>query len=180
MAANLLDEAGHPIKDGQRFEMEILLNDRSQEKIALGYARDLKRLGIELKVRTLDTAQFYGALSAYDYDLVSWRWINSLSPGTEQAIYWGCDAAKIEGSRNYSGICKQEIDTIIADIANAKTYDILTNKAQTLDRMIMDEYLFIPLYYTGVDYVARWPYISHPDNHSLYGMVIETWWRDNK
>lgn len=177
-AADLMSKAGWPLKDGTRFEISLILNNPSEEKIALGYARDLKRLGVILNVRTLDTAQFFGALNDYDYDLVSWRWVNSLSPGTEQSIYWGCNAVNIKGSRNYAGICNPIIDAEIEKLANAIDYDTLTIHAKNLDSMVMDEYLFIPLYYTGVDYIARWPAIKHPDTQSLYGPVIETWWRD--
>jgi|GEM_PF-3320746 len=42
----------------------------------------------------------------------------------------------------------------------------------------MDAHLFVPLYYTGVDYVARWSHINRPATQSLYGPVMETWWRD--
>lgn len=178
-ASDLLDKSGWPLKDGQRFEVTILLNNPAEEKIALGYARDLKRLGITLKIRTLDTAQFFGALNDYDYDLVSWRWINSLSPGTEQSIYWGCTAAETAGSRNYSGICDPSIEADITALSNAKNYDDLTAMAKSIDRKIMDKALFVPLYFTGVDYVARWPYIQRPETQSLYGMVMETWWREN-
>ena len=155
-----------------------MLNNPQEEKIALGNKRDLKRLGITLNIRTLDTAQFFGALNDYDYDMISWRWINSLSPGTEQRIYWGCEAAETKGSRNYTGLCDENIDDIIGNLANAKTYDVLTEKAKRLDNAIMDSYAFIPLYYTGVDYVARWPYIERSDTQSLYAMVLETWWRE--
>lgn len=179
-AAELLTQAGWPIKDNQRFELSLILNNPAEEKIALGYARDLKRLGITLKIRTLDTAQFFGALNDYDYDLVSWRWINSLSPGTEQAIYWGCSAAKTKGSRNYSGVCNADIDQQITTLSNSKKYDDLIISAKQLDATIINQHLFVPLYYTGVDYVARWPYIKHPKNQSLYGMVLETWWREQE
>jgi microcin C transport system substrate-binding protein len=177
-ASDLLDQAGWALKDGERFALTLILNNPQQEKIALGYKRDLKRLGVTLNIRTLDTAQFFGALNDYDYDMVSWRWINSLSPGTEQRIYWGCDAANTPGSRNYSGLCDPKIDAIIDDLANAKTYDDLTQHAKTLDNAIMDAHIFIPLYYTGKDYVARWSSINRPENQSLYGMVLETWWRE--
>lgn len=177
-AAQLLNDAGWALKNGQRFELTLLLNNAAEEKVALAYANDLKRLGVVLNIRTLDTAQFFGALNEYDYDMVSWRWVNSLSPGTEQAIYWGCAASKTPGSRNYAGLCDDDIDTVIGQLAQAKTYDDLTSSAQTLDAMIMAQYPFIPLYYTGVDYVARWPYIQHPATQSLYGVVMETWWRD--
>jgi peptide/nickel transport system substrate-binding protein len=54
----------------------------------------------------------------------------------------------------------------------------LVAQAKILDSALMNEYLFVPLYYTGVDYVARWPYIQRPEEQSLYGMVLETWWRE--
>jgi len=177
-AADLMTQAGWPLKDGQRFELSLMLNNPAEEKIALGYARDLKRLGVTLNIRTLDTSQFFGALNDYDYDLVSWRWVNSLSPGTEQSIYWGCDAANTQGSRNYAGICDTQIDAEIEKLSNAVDYDALATHAKNLDEMIMEQIPFIPLYYTGVDYVARWPYINRPDTQSLYGPVMETWWRD--
>lgn len=177
-ANTLLENAGYPIAtNGTRFSITLLLNNPLEEKIALGYKRDLKRIGVHLDIRTLDTAQFYGALSTYDYDMVSWRWMNSLSPGTEQSIYWGCAAAKTEGSRNYSGICDPQIDELVQTLPQAETYKQLTAQAQKLDVALMNQYLFIPLYYMGVDFVARWPEIQHPEKQSLYGMVLETWWQ---
>ena len=179
IANELLNQAGWPIKNGKRFELSLILNNPAEEKIALAYARDLKRLGIILNIRTLDTAQFFGALNDYDYDVVSWRWVNSLSPGTEQAVYWGCAAADINGSRNYARICDEKIDAEIAQLADAKTYNDLTIHAKQLDYMIMEHYLFVPHYYTGVDYIARWPSIKHPKTQSIYGPVLETWWRED-
>ena len=175
---SVLTQAGWPLKDGVRFKLSLILNNPAEEKIALGYARDLKRLGIALDIRTLDTAQFFGALNDYNYDMVSWRWVNSLSPGTEQSIYWGCNAVTVQGSRNYAGICDPQIDTEIERLSNAADYGALTTHAKNLDKMIMDQVPFIPLYYTGVDYVARWPHIHRPETQSLYGPVVETWWRE--
>ena len=38
------------------------------EKIGLAYARNLKRLGVEAKVRTVDTAQYQYRRNVYDFD----------------------------------------------------------------------------------------------------------------
>jgi ABC-type oligopeptide transport system substrate-binding subunit len=177
-ADDLLTQAGYPLENGQRFTLSLLLNRAEEEKIALAYARDLKRLGIILDIKTLDTVQFTGALNDYDYDLISWRWVNTLSPGTEQAIYWGCAAAEVKGSRNYAGICNPHIDKVIAQLADTRDYETLNQLAKRLDRMIMERALFVPLYYTGVNYVAYWPPLNRPENQSLYGNVIETWWME--
>lgn len=163
-------------KTGQKLEFTLTINAAEHEKIALNYAQHLKRLGIIMHIRTVDSAQFVGVLNAYDYDMVLYRWINSLSPGTEQQIYWGCDAAQTNGSRNYARICTPAIDALAASIATARTRQELTTRINALDRALMHEYVMIPLYYLGKDYVAHWN-LKHPEKTPLYGMVLETWWK---
>lgn len=181
----LLKLAGWIVKDGARVSLAdgtpltftILLSSPQDEKIALGYARALARLGITAKVRTVDAAQFTGNLAAYDYDMVMHYWINSLSPGTEQLIYWGCEAARTQGSKNYAGLCDAGVDDAAAAIAHAKTREELVAGARVLDKQVMNLHPFIPLYYLGQDYFARWKGIGRPLTTPLYGAVIETWWR---
>ena len=176
MARDLLDQAGYTLKNGKRFGLTLILNSPEEEKIALYWAQTLKRLGIELDIRTLDTAQFVGALNDYDYDLVSHRWINSLSPGTEQMLYWSCDAAQTQGSRNYSGLCSEEIDKLAEAVAQAKTADDLTRNAQALDRAVMRSHILVPLGGMVADTYALSERVGTPDITPLYGPVTETWW----
>lgn len=183
---SLLREAGWIVKEnkrvreatGEALRFTVTLNDAEYEKIVLNYAEILKKLGIDITIRTVDSAQFVGLLGMYDYDMIMYRWVNSLSPGTEQQIYWGCDAAKTEGSRNYARICTPAIDALSTAIATAKTREELVEHVHALDRAIMAEHVMIPLYYIGMDYVAYWPKLARPSNVPLYGMVVETWWQD--
>ena len=39
------------------------------------------------------------------------RWDESLSPGNEQAFYWGAAAADQNGSRNYMGVQERRPST---------------------------------------------------------------------
>lgn len=184
-ADSLLTDAGYIVKDGirttpdgQPFELTVILAGADEEKIALDFARNLERLGIKLTARTLDTAQFMGALNDYDYDLISWRWINSLSPGSEQLIYWGCDAAETKGSRNYAGLCDQDIDDLAKQIALSTNYQELTDLAKQLDRTVMGQYPIIPLQSLGKDFLAHHPSLKRPTTTPLYGMVVETFWKE--
>lgn len=184
-ADKLLTQAGWTVKNGKRVNAQnqplsftILLASAQDEKIALAYTAALKRLGIAPNIRTVDAAQFAGALAAYDYDMVLHYWINSLSPGTEQMIYWGCDAAKTAGSKNFSGVCTKEIDAAAANVAKATTKDELVSAAQALDKLVMGENLFVPLFTIGKDYWASWNTVAHPQESPLYGQVLETWWHD--
>lgn len=184
-AMELLEKAGWIYKDqrlmdaktGAPFTFEILLSDPADEKIALAFARSLKKIGIDARVRTVDSAQFTGRLEAFDYDMVSFRWINSLSPGNEQVNYWGSAAAAARGSRNYAGVASPAIDALAAGIAQAEKREYLVARAHALDRALMWGHYMIPLQYLGRDLVAHTADIRRPKIVPIYGIVTETWWQ---
>ncbi|MBU6475685.1 MAG: extracellular solute-binding protein, partial [Alphaproteobacteria bacterium] len=183
-AMALLQQAGWVYRDerlvnaktGAPFSFQIMLNDPSDEKIALAYARDLARIGIAAHVRKVDAVQFTGRLNDYDYDMVIWRWINSLSPGNEQVAYWSSGAAKMRGGRNYAGIENPAIDALAESIGSSKTYTGLLARAHALDRAIMWGDYMIPLYFMGDDMVAHDADLRRPEKTPIYGIVLESWW----
>ncbi len=182
-AAKLLEDAGYHVdkemlkdKKGHNFSFTILLSDPQDEKIALEYARGLARLGITAAVRTVDSAQFQSRLNDFDYDMVLFRQVNSLSPGNEQAIYWGSAAADIKGSRNYPGVKSAAVDELVRKITGAHTREELVSAAHALDRVLMDGHYMVPLFYRGTDWFAVWSNIAMPEKTPLYGVVIENWW----
>lgn len=185
-AANLLKEAGWEVKngkrmkDGEEFAFEIMLSAPEEEKIALHYQRSLQRLGINARIRVLDAAAFIGRLNEYDYDMVLYHWLSSLSPGTEQPLYWSCAAAEQPARWNFAGICDERIDELASSIASSKTREELVKKIHELDQRLLEGHYMVPLYYSGVDYVAYWDHIKRPEETPLYGMVLETWWAENK
>lgn len=184
-ADDLLKEAGWIVhngkrtKEGKSLSFEIILSSGDEEKIALAFVRGLRRLGIEANVRVLDSAAFLGRLNEYDFDMVLYYWLNSLSPGTEQMLYWSCEAAKQNARFNYAGICNPAIDALSRSIAEARSYEDMTARARALDRALTWGGYMIPLYYAGEDYVAYRSFIRHPESTPLYGMVLETWWDEN-
>ncbi len=93
---------------------EILVTTRDQERLALAFARDLKRAGIAASIRVVDAVQFDRRKMTYDFDMMPYRWDQSLSPGNEQSFYWGSAAADADGTRNYMGVKSKAIDFIIA------------------------------------------------------------------
>ncbi len=166
----LVDRDGHP------FEFEILLGEPADEKIALEYTRGLKRIGVNARVRSVDNAQFTGRLQDFDYDMVSFKWINTLSPGNEQVNYWGSAAADTRGSRNYAGIKSPDIDRLASAIGQSQTRHDLVAAAQSLDKALMEGSYVVPLFYLGQDMVAYTQDIKRPAQVPLYGIVIESFW----
>jgi ABC-type oligopeptide transport system substrate-binding subunit len=180
----LLKSAGWIIKNGKRVNaktgkpltFEILLNAPEDEKVALSFKRSLGRLGIDVSLRTLDTAAFRDRLNSFDYDMTLYFWMNSLSPGTEQMLYWGCEAAQQQGRFNFSGICTPASDALAARIPQVDTREDLVTTVRALDRILTWSHIAIPLFYSGKDQVASHKGFARPATVSLYGNTMESWW----
>ena len=73
-------------KSGRPLAFEIMVTARSdamdEERMALLFAGQLKRAGIAVQLRPVDAVQFEGRRIAFDFDMISSRWDQSLSPGT--------------------------------------------------------------------------------------------------
>ena len=184
-ALGLLRDAGWAVQDGKLvgpsgapMEFEILLISPSDEKIALAYARNLERLGVTATVRTVDSAQYQARRTDFDYDMIINRWGISLSPGNEQAFYWGSQAADEVGSRNYMGVRDPVVDALIEKVTGAADRRGLVEAMRALDRVLLAGHYLIPLYHLKNDRVAYWNRLGHPDVTPVYGFVLETWWQD--
>lgn len=184
-ADQLLKEAGWIVQNGKRVRQdqpatsltfEIMLGAPDDEKVALAFSRNLKKLGIEPRTRILDSAAFTGRLNEYDYDMVLHFWLSTLSPGTEQILYYGCEAAKQKARWNFPGICDPRIDELALSIPAATSREEMVSRLHELDNTLLAGFYMIPLNYAGVDYVAYQARLKHPEKMPLYGTVLETWW----
>ncbi|MGC2318412.1 MAG: extracellular solute-binding protein [Bradyrhizobium sp.] len=184
-ALTLLSQAGYDL-DGtvlrQRstkapLTFEILVTTRDQERIALAYARDLKRAGIDASVRAVDAVQFDQRRLGFDFDMIQNRWDQSLSPGNEQSFYWGSEAADNQGTRNYMGAKNPAIDALIAAMLEAREHPAFVSAVRALDRTLMSGFYAIPLFNVQEQWIARWNRIERPVATALTGYLPETWWQ---
>lgn len=185
-ANDLLNEAGWSVvngkrmKDGQPLEFEMLLGAPEDEKLALHFKRSLDKMGITSRIRVLDNAAYIGRLNNYDFDMTLYFWLSSLSPGTEQILYWGCKAADEPSRWNYPGICNPAIDDIAASIAQSENREELVTRIKAMDRILTQGQYIVPLHYAGEDYFAYNSQIQRPEITPIYGAVLETWWMDSQ
>lgn len=161
----------------QPFAFEILTTTKEQERIALAYAQQLKRAGISVRVRVVDAVQYDRRRISFDFDMMEYRWDQSLSPGNEQAFYWSQASADEQGTRNYMGAKSPAIDAMIAALLKAREREDFVAAVRALDRVLMSGFYVVPLYHLPEQWVARWAYIQHPSATSLSGFLPETWWR---
>jgi peptide/nickel transport system substrate-binding protein len=186
-ALALLADAGYVLKgtqlvsrDGNRpFRFEFMATTREQERVALAFSNQLKRVGIAMQVRSIDATQFERRRIAFDFDMMEYRWEQSLSPGNEQSFYWGSEAASQDGTRNYMGVTSKAIDAMIAALLAATERDAFVTAVRALDRVLMSGFYVIPLYHLPGQWIARWTAIRHPSQTSLFGYLPGTWWRDD-
>lgn len=184
-ALTLLSQAGYEIDGtvlrqhatGTPLTFEILVSTRDQERIALAYARDLKRAGIEVTVRSVDAVQFDQRRLGYDFDMIEYRLDQSLSPGNEQWFYWGSQAANDPGTRNYMGARDPAIDAMIAAMLEARARPDFVSAVRALDRSLMAGFYAIPVFNAGEQWIARWNRIERPKATAVTGYLPETWWQ---
>jgi peptide/nickel transport system substrate-binding protein len=159
------------------FSFEIMVTDRDEERLALTFSNNLARAGIKADVRLVDAVQDQERRLSFDFDMIEYRWEQSLSPGNEQSFYWGSAAASQDGTRNYMGVRSAAADAMIDALLRARGQDDFVDAVRALDRLLISGCYVVPLFYLPAQWVARWTYVQHPARTSLYGYLPETWWR---
>ncbi|MCB1508844.1 MAG: ABC transporter substrate-binding protein, partial [Hyphomicrobiaceae bacterium] len=167
--------------DGEPVVLEWLLNGPGFERIALAYKDMLARVGIELTIRIVDSSQFVNRLRARDFDIIYNGWAQSLSPGNEQLEYFGCEAARREGSRNYGGICTPAIEALINAVIFAEDREELVAATHALDRALLAGNYLVPGWGQRAARTARWDRFAHPEPLPEYGLGFPAiWWFDEE
>lgn len=177
-AARLLDEAGWRIVDGRRADaegralsLEVLVHSTENETMASLWRDALARLGVELRVRRVDDAQFRLRRQSYDYDITVNRWGMSLSPGTEQRLYFGSQGRERPGTRNYMGVADPAVDAMIDALLAAEGQEDFVAAVRALDRVLSAGIYVVPFGTLPADRVVWKAGMTRPRTTSLYG-----WW----
>ena len=180
-ALGLFTDAGYELrgtelverKSGRPLTFEIMVTARSdamdEERMALLFAGQLKRAGINARIRPVDAVQFEGRRIAFDFDMIPNRWDQSLSPGNEQAFYWSSAAADANGSRNYMGVKSPAIDAMIDTLLKAQDRAEVVAAVRALDRVLISGFYTVPLFHLPDQWIARWTTIERPDVTSRSG-----------
>lgn len=186
-AVKLFGEAGYEIrgtkmvnaKTGEPFAFEILLNSPIIERVALPYAQNLKLIGVDANVRSVEDAQYTRRLRTRDFDVTYNAWGQGLSPGNEQLEYWGSESADRESSRNYAGIKDAGIDALIRMVIKATDREDLIAATRALDRVLLARDYVVPSYTSRSMRVAYWTKLKHPAELPYYGIGFpDIWWAE--
>jgi peptide/nickel transport system substrate-binding protein len=133
-------------------------------------------MGIELRIRQVDNAQYELRRKTFDFDMMHWTWPASLSPGNEQINRWSSQTIDSEGSQNLVGANNPAADAMIAALLQAEAEPDFVAAVRALDRVLMSADYAIPLFYLPKAWVAHWSHLKHPVTVPLAGIDLDTWW----
>ena len=186
IALKLLGEAGWVVRDkklvdaetGRPMSFEILLISPAFERIVLPFAHNLKKLGIDARVRLVDPAQYQNRFNEFDYDMIVGVWGQSLSPGNEQRDSWSSAAADAIGGGNLIGIKDPAIDELIELVIAAPDRQSLIERVRALDRVLLWGHFVIPHWHIPYDRLVFWDKFGVPEVIPMQGTSLLRWWID--
>ena len=183
-AARLLRQAGWKIIDnrlvskyGKPLTIEFLLFEGSFQRIINPYILNLKRIGIDARIRIVDVANFQHRMQQFDFDVVVQRYVQNNTPGIEQKTYYGSAMADTPGSRNLAGIKNPAVDYLVDRVIGSNSRKELITAVHALDRVLMWNKYMVPQWYKGVHNLAYWNKFERPKVKPKFDLgMLDTWW----
>lgn len=186
-AIALFEDAGWVLRDGrmvnarsgEQLSFEILTANPETQRLTLPFIRNLQRAGIDAKLRLMDVAQWRNRIEQMDFDIYTARNNFFPPPGTELRIYFGCEAPNDPGRGNRMGYCNPIADELIDRIISAHDLETLKATTRALDRVLLWNFMVIPLFYPDQIWFAYWDRFGFPERQAKYSVGFpDTWWLD--
>jgi len=173
--------AGKLVKSdtGEQLSFEILTASPERQRVTLPFIRNLKRVGIDAKLRLMDVAQWRNRIEQKDFDIYTARNNFFPPPGTELRIYFGCDVAGDPGRGNRMGYCNPVAEELIDRIVSARDLGTLKTTTRALDRILLWNFMVIPNFYPDEIWIAYWNRFGYPKQRPKYSVGFpDNWWID--
>ncbi|WP_426417481.1 extracellular solute-binding protein [Aestuariirhabdus sp. LZHN29] len=183
-ALRLLKEAGWSLESGtlrhtdskRPFRFEAFIRQQSMSRVLVPYQQSLKKIGIELEIRLVDSAQYKNRMDNFDFEMTTIVLGQSLAPGNELRQYFHSANASIAGSQNYAGIENPAVDAMVDKIIAADSRQEVELATRVLDRILLWQFYMVPNWYIAYHRVAYWNRFGNPQSTSPYDLGLSTWW----
>lgn len=192
----LFAEAGWTVRDGhlvnahgEPFKFELMTQNPAYRRILLPYVESLKVLGIDARLRLLDSVMTINLLRERDFDAYL-RNPSVLNPPIgELRAQFGSKTAVMPMGGNLSGIRSGLVDALIEEAQRADTIEAMTAACRALDRVLLWGFYHIPLNVPDDERFLRWDKFGRPEGEAvaryehLVGSslrVLDSWWFDTE
>jgi microcin C transport system substrate-binding protein len=190
-ASALLDDAGWIVGDdgmrrnakGDVLAVEFLNDSPSFDRVILPYVENLRALGVDAKMTSIDNAQMISRTrpeGGMDFDIVSGGVTTSYISGNELEQFFGSETADVS-TFNKSGVKSPAVDRLIEVVKAADSLDHLRVATRALDRVLRAELFWVPQWYKAVHTVAYYDMYEHPATLPPYALgEMNFWWYNAK
>ncbi len=182
-ALRLLKSAGWAQKGGkmlnaagEQLSLEVLTAWPDVEKFLSQYLSSLKRLGIDARLRVVESSQWRERARDKDFDMVAVGKPFVVPPGNELKAQYGSKSATERGG-NTTAIVNPIVDALIDAVVASKSHEEILAATHALDRVLLWNHYSIPLYFRPNTWLAYWDQFERPERAPRYELgVTRTWW----
>ena len=185
-AKKIFDKLGYNVVNnklfspqGKKVEFSFLLAQKGFERILAPFAMNLKKLGITLNYRTIDTSLYQRRVDSFDFDMMVMSYPQSQSPGSELYAMFHSSSSERRGSFNVGGINDKDVDKLIDEIIYSKKRDDLIVASHLLDRILWNDYYMLQNWYISEHRIAYFDKFNYPKKLPKYfqatNYILKTW-----
>jgi microcin C transport system substrate-binding protein len=186
-ASDLLDAAGWAVGDdgmrrnakGEKLTVSFLNASTSFDRIILPYVENLRALGVDANLESVDPAQFESRTrpeGGYDFDIITDNARSDYISGSELKQYYGSETADVS-LFNTTGLKSPAVDRMTDIVMAATSTESLTIATKALDRVLRAERFWVPQWFKDTHTIAYYDMFEHPENMPPYALgEISFWW----
>jgi microcin C transport system substrate-binding protein len=185
-ASALLDEAGWTVGDdglrrnaaGEVLTVEFLNDSPSFDRVFNPYVENLKAIGIDAKMTSIDNAQMEARTRPpqYDFDIITGNARSDYISGSELKQYYGAETADVS-SFNLMGLKSPAVDKLIDVVMAADSNEKLKVATKALDRVLRAERFWVPQWFKAKHTIAYYDMYEHPETLPPYALgELDFWW----
>ncbi len=195
-AHELLAEAGWRIRDGKLvnaagvpFQLDILTQNQSHQRVLLPYIEALKTLGIDVRLRVMDNAATMKLLRERGFQAYV-RSLEMLNPPIgELHNHFSSTAVRLSGAWNLAGIRDPVVDALVQTATQAQSIDAITAACRALDRVLLWGFYNVFLNESQEERFLYWNKFGRPEHEATARYeyltqsslrVLDSWWLDKE
>lgn len=189
-ADRLLKDAGWIIRDhvrvhketGEPLTFEMVVSYAEHERMLLPYVDNLKQLGINARLRKLESNLMVNRLRNYDYDATVRKiYTYTLPYPSRMRSQFTSAYADVPNMTNYAGIRNPVVDALVEAVASASVDEEMFVAGRALDRVLRWNFYVIPDGHQVGRHIVYWDRFGHPTlgaEHLTWTGFPHLWWLD--
>ncbi|MBU6140066.1 MAG: extracellular solute-binding protein [Proteobacteria bacterium] len=183
-ARQILLDANYKFSDGklidpktnEKVSVEFLIDSQAFEMIVAPFIKNLRKLGIEAKMRFVEENQYQTRVNNFDFDVITGMFGQATIPGDELFAYFHSSQKDIKGGRNLSGLNDKIIDDLVEKISRAKNKNELQILTSKLDQRLLVNYYTIPQWHNNTYRILYRDIFEFPKIQPKYSLALDSWY----